>query len=296
MHGIEAVIHFLEREQARYELIEHPATFAAVDEARATGSALERMAKTVMLHDHAGFRTAVIPASERLDLHKARRPLKGSGHLRLASEGEIARAFPAFDPGALPPFGALLGTPEVLDQRLVAHRHILCSGGDRCHSLKISPHEIERLGGPLIADLCQPHRVLSEKERLLTHKPEGAQMPSTKTPAARRRATRAARTRAEDDARRLEHITQSLEAIQKDLGAIGGSVGTGVRDLRHDVNRLLRDARRDLVKMRRAIRRDLDRLQKDVTSAAKATTATPRRTGTTTTTRTAKRRRAASSH
>jgi Ala-tRNA(Pro) deacylase len=94
-HGIEAVAHFLRREQAAYELIEHAPTFAAVDAARATGCTLEQMAKTVMLHDHTGFRVAVIPASERLDLHKARLALKGSSHLRLANEEEIAREFPA---------------------------------------------------------------------------------------------------------------------------------------------------------------------------------------------------------
>ncbi|MGZ4233523.1 MAG: aminoacyl-tRNA deacylase [Solirubrobacteraceae bacterium] len=98
MHGIEAVAHFLRRMQAPYQLIEHQDTFAAVDEARATGSALERTAKTVLLHDHGVFRAAVIPASERLELHKARMLLRASGHLRLASEDEIERSSPCSTP------------------------------------------------------------------------------------------------------------------------------------------------------------------------------------------------------
>jgi hypothetical protein len=120
-------------------------------------------------------------------------------------------------------------------------------------------------------------------------------MPATKKPAARPRATAAARARAEDDARRLEHIAESLEAAQTDLSAIGGSVGTGVRDLRRDVTKMLRDARRDLLKMRRAIQRDLDRLQKDLSAAATAKPARARRAATTPS-RTAQRRTAASSH
>ena len=298
MHGFEAVTHFLDRQRAPYELIEHADTFAALDESSAAGGAPSRMAKTVLLHDHGGFRAAVIPASERLDLHKTRELFQASGHLRLASEEEIEREFPVFDAGALPPFSGLLGTPEILDTRLLAHDHVLCSGGDHRHTLKISPREIERLGEPLVADICQAHRSLSEKEKLPTHQhqPEGGQMPATKKPAPRPRATPAARAGAEDDARRLEHIAESLEAAQKDLGAIGGSLGTGVRDLRRDVNRLLRDARRDLLKMRRAIQRDIDRLQKDLTSAATAKPAAPRRTRTTPTARTAKRQTAASSH
>jgi hypothetical protein len=93
-------------------------------------------------------------------------------------------------------------------------------------------------------------------------------MPATKTSATRPRATPAARTRTENDVRRLDHISRSLEAAQKDVSSIGVRVGTGVRDLRRDVTRLLRDARRDLLKMQRAIQRDLTRLETDLTAAA----------------------------
>jgi prolyl-tRNA editing enzyme YbaK/EbsC (Cys-tRNA(Pro) deacylase) len=154
MRGIDAVVDFLERHRAAYEVVEHRDTFAATSEARAAGTAPEQMAKTVLLHDHDGFRVAVIPAADQLDLHKARALLGASGHLRLASEDEIDRQFPAFDPGALPPFSALLGVPEILDRRVLAHHRVLCSGGDHRHTLEISPHEIERLGNPLVGDIC----------------------------------------------------------------------------------------------------------------------------------------------
>jgi len=95
-------------------------------------------------------------------------------------------------------------------------------------------------------------------------------MPATKKPNSHPRASAAARAEAEDNANKLEHISTSLEAAQKDLAAIGGSLGTGVRDLRRDVDRLLRDARRDLVKMRRAVQRDLEHLQRNLTAAATA--------------------------
>jgi hypothetical protein len=102
---------------------------------------------------------------------------------------------------------------------------------------------------------------------------EEVTMPATQ----KRSGTATARARGQADTDRLERISKTLEAAQKDLGEIGGSVGTGVRDLRRDVGRLLRDARRDLAKMRRAVQRDLDRLQKDVSSAATANPSTSRR-------------------
>ena len=94
-------------------------------------------------------------------------------------------------------------------------------------------------------------------------------MPATKRTASRPSAKVAAHARAQDHDRRLERVMKSLEAAQKDLTAIGGSLGTGAGDLRLHVRRMLRDARRDVAKMRRSVQRDVVRLQKDLTAAAK---------------------------
>jgi hypothetical protein len=99
-------------------------------------------------------------------------------------------------------------------------------------------------------------------------------MPSTKKSPAKKtvrpRPTQAARARFEKNDRAIGRVTKSLEAAQKDLAAIGGTVGTGAGDLRKDVAKLLRDANRHVTKMSKTVRRDLERLQKDVTAASKA--------------------------
>ena len=95
-------------------------------------------------------------------------------------------------------------------------------------------------------------------------------MPATKKTTREADAAAAVRVQAKEDARRLDHISASLEAAQKDLAAMGGSLGTGMRDLQRDVNRLLHDARRDLLKMRRAVQGDMERLQRDLTAVATA--------------------------
>ncbi|HSC04181.1 MAG TPA: hypothetical protein VLC49_12700 [Solirubrobacteraceae bacterium] len=125
-------------------------------------------------------------------------------------------------------------------------------------------------------------------------------MTTTQKPAVGARAARTARARAEADALRIEHVQRSLEAVQKDMASIGGSLGTGARDLRRDAMRMLRSARRDLAKMRRSVQRDLDRLQKDLIATAKPPVSdrpspAPRRTRSTTT-RSAQRQTTASSH
>lgn len=97
-------------------------------------------------------------------------------------------------------------------------------------------------------------------------------MPSTTKPPARSsaqpRAARAARARIENNDRVIGRVAKSLEAAQKDLTAIGGSLGTGASDLSKDVVKLLRDARRDVTKMRKTVRRDLEHLQKDLGAAS----------------------------
>ena len=93
-------------------------------------------------------------------------------------------------------------------------------------------------------------------------------MPAASKPKPRRSTAAKARTRIEENERQIDHVMQSLEAAQKDLASIGGNLGTGARDLRRNVTRLVRDARRDALKMRRAMQRDLVRLQKDLSAAA----------------------------
>ena len=91
-------------------------------------------------------------------------------------------------------------------------------------------------------------------------------MPATKTkPRATTYATESARAKTENDVRVIERVAQTLEAAQRDLASIGGSLGAGARDLRKDVQPMLRDSRRDLKKMSKALQRDLERLQKDLT-------------------------------
>lgn len=107
-------------------------------------------------------------------------------------------------------------------------------------------------------------------------------MPATQKPTQPPRSASAARAKGEADAQKLEHLAQTLEAAQRDLSAIGGSVGKGVKDLRRDVATLLKDARRDLTKMRRAVQRDLDRLQKDLGAAGAAKPGSARRSAPTT--------------
>ena len=152
--GIDAVVRYLDEQGLAYEVVEHRLTYTAAAEARAAGVPPADVAKTIVLRDESGYRLAVIPASERLDLGKTREVL-GDRSLRLATEREMASAFAAFEVGAVPPFGPMLPTPEVVDRRLLDHDRILCSGGDHRHGVLIGPPDIVRLAEAKVADICE---------------------------------------------------------------------------------------------------------------------------------------------
>jgi Ala-tRNA(Pro) deacylase len=153
-HGLDAVTGFLERRGVAYEIVEHEAAYSAVSEARAAAADPAATAKTVALRDRDGYRLAVVPASERLDVRRARDVLGSSHHLRLATEEELERDFRTCELGALPPFGTAR-LPQVVDVRLLRHARIVCTGGEHRYSLRIGTIDLLRIAEPRVADICE---------------------------------------------------------------------------------------------------------------------------------------------
>jgi Ala-tRNA(Pro) deacylase len=152
---VEAIVEFLDGMGVEYERIAHEPAMSAAAEARATEYPPDEVAKTVVLHDGSAYVIAAIPASERLDLHKLRGLLGATRQLRLASEDEIAHDFPSLEVGAVPPFGPMVPTAEVIDRRLLEQRRILCPAGDYRHSVLVDPRDVVRITAAKTADICQ---------------------------------------------------------------------------------------------------------------------------------------------
>ena len=161
-HGVAVVARFLEEADVAHEILEHNPTYSTLDEAEAVGEPPQHAAKTLMLHDRDGWRVAVLPSNRRLDLERTRRLLGATSHLRLATEEEMAAAFPHFDVGSLPPVGPMLPLPEVIDIRLLYKDHVVVAGGDHRHAVRLDPRELIRVAEPRVGDICQhdptPHR------------------------------------------------------------------------------------------------------------------------------------------
>lgn len=130
------VTEHLQRRGIEFETRKHARAFSSLEEARALGIAADEVVKTIVLETQNGPVLAAIPASRRLDLHLARR-LVGDRHARLATEEEIARVFPGFELGAIPPLADLMGAPVLIDRELEEHDTVVFADGLQTESVEL---------------------------------------------------------------------------------------------------------------------------------------------------------------
>jgi Ala-tRNA(Pro) deacylase len=146
---------FLERAGVDFELLEHARTERAADEAAALGARPEEVGKTLVLAAEGGNVRAVLAASERLDLSKVATVLGvGSKKVHLASEDDLARDYPDFELGAVPPFGG----PEdrvVVDERLAGRDSVVLEAGSHERSVRLKAVDLVRLTRAQVADICK---------------------------------------------------------------------------------------------------------------------------------------------
>jgi Ala-tRNA(Pro) deacylase len=153
--GVDTVVSWLRQQPVDFDVVDHQETMSATQEANAAGVTPDHAAKTVVLRDGDEYRLAAIPASHRLDLHKAREAFGASSRLRLATEVEMESDFAQFEVGALPPLGPMVRAPEIVDRHLIGHDRILCTAGDHRHSLLIAPRELARVADARVTDICE---------------------------------------------------------------------------------------------------------------------------------------------
>jgi Ala-tRNA(Pro) deacylase len=146
----------LEAEGVEYELLPHSHTESALAEAEALGVDPNDVAKTLVVETPDGYTRAVLPASERLDLHKLR-DLLGTGKkkVHLASEEALARDYPEFELGAVPPLGGSRRDPVVIDRRIAERESVVLEAGSHDESIRIPREALMRLTDAQVADISQ---------------------------------------------------------------------------------------------------------------------------------------------
>ena len=149
------VMGFLEEAGVDFDVLEHAHTERAADEAAALGIRPEEVAKTLVLVASSGNVRAVLAASERIDLRKVAAVLGvGGKKVHLASEDDLARDYPDFELGAVPPFGG--GEDQVImDERLAGRDSVVLEAGSHDRSVRLKAADLVRLTRARVADICK---------------------------------------------------------------------------------------------------------------------------------------------
>jgi Ala-tRNA(Pro) deacylase len=149
-----ALLHVLAQSGLGYELIQHPHTETARGEARVLGVTPEEVAKTVILKTADGYARVVVPASERVAVSKVRALLDLDTDTRLATEAELAAAYPEFELGAVPPLGGPAGDTIIVDRRLAERERLVFEAGSHDESVRVATEDLLRLSKARIGDVC----------------------------------------------------------------------------------------------------------------------------------------------
>lgn len=146
----------LDAQGVEYELLSHPHTESALAEADALGLDPADVAKTLVVETPDGYTRVVLPASERLDLGKLGELLgTGKKKVQLASEDALARDYPEFELGAVPPLGGSRRDPVVLDQRLADRESVVLEAGSHDESVRVARADLVRLTQARVGDVSQ---------------------------------------------------------------------------------------------------------------------------------------------
>jgi Ala-tRNA(Pro) deacylase len=145
----------LEAEGVEYQLLPHDHTESAFAEAEALGVDPTDVAKTLVVETPDGYARAVLPASERLDLRKLGDFLgAGKKKVHLASEEALARDYPEFDLGAVPPLGGRRDA-VVVDRRIAERESVVLEAGSHDESIRVARDDLVRVTGAKVADISQ---------------------------------------------------------------------------------------------------------------------------------------------
>jgi len=143
----------LEAKRVPYEVIEHRRTQSAAAEARAIGVEPKHVAKTLILTTDEEFVRVVLPANERIDLGKLHELL--GRKVRLATERELAGAYPEFELGAVPPVGGPGHDRVVVDEHLRGAGEIAFEAGTHELSVQMEVEDLVLVADAGYADICK---------------------------------------------------------------------------------------------------------------------------------------------
>ncbi|MEJ2526291.1 MAG: YbaK/EbsC family protein [Desulfuromonadales bacterium] len=136
---------FFDSHPLAHDTVEHEYSLSGLRNAETAHLPGDMVAKSVLLHDGAGYLLAVVPATHRLDLGCLHKIL--GRHVGLATEEEIAQVFGDCEIGAIPPAGLIYDIDTIVDEALLAQPEIYFEAGDHETLIHMNCEDFRKLVG-----------------------------------------------------------------------------------------------------------------------------------------------------
>ena len=139
------VTDYLADRELEFTAYNHQRAYTSIEEARALGIHADEVIKAIVLDTSVGHALAVIPAADRVDMHRVREAT-GDPHAKLADEHEIQIDLPTFELGAVPPLGTLVEMAIYVDPVVSEHDYVVFASGKQTESVRM--HSKDLLSDP----------------------------------------------------------------------------------------------------------------------------------------------------
>jgi Cys-tRNA(Pro) deacylase len=150
---VERVAAYLRRAGAEARIEEFPAeTASAEDAARAIGTELRTIVKTLVFDCDGRTVVALVPGDRRADRGKLA-AAAGARRAQIVGSADVER-LTGFAPGAVAPF-ALSEVQALIDRSLLVHDRVWVGAGSTRHLASLEPQELTRLARAQAADISQ---------------------------------------------------------------------------------------------------------------------------------------------
>jgi Ala-tRNA(Pro) deacylase len=153
-----SLLEYLQGRGQVFTVIPHSGTRAGDGRVRASGIRGEAVARTVVVIANGEPALLVVPAAGILDLALAAEAV-GDPAVRLATDLELERRFPDYEPGTLPPLSMLLLVPTYVDPAVVEHRDVVFAAGRSDISIKMATRDLFGNDPIVVAPLTSESRV-----------------------------------------------------------------------------------------------------------------------------------------
>ena len=152
------VLDYLQGRGAIFTVIPHLRGSEEDGEIYPAGVSPDEVVTTVVAVGEHGPSLMVIPASRTLDPELMLEAV-GDPEARLATERELGRSFPDYDPGALPPLSMLLLAPMYVDPAVAERTEIVFGAGRGDVSVRMATSDLFGTDPVVIVPLTAESRV-----------------------------------------------------------------------------------------------------------------------------------------